>query len=241
MISPEKHTPGLGITPGAMPSFEQDPLRVAKELLQRGFRETDGQFNLSSRMDLKDSSVDVVNPVTKKRLFITSESNLESEEKITAVLGDHAILQRAEGNDYPVADIYDVPRGSRPLFNTLSSGPYEKSYMRHLAVKSVRFMDMLYKIDKNAFGIEFKDLALTHNGEDYDSDDTYITVTPPVQAPDAPEKIRLPSGDWRKRPLSKTEHESIMSRLEHQAQKDRANDFATNFVLTQYFRSTEGG
>lgn len=168
----------------------KDVFDFAETLKQFNYRKTDSQFDISNTELFGTEAIDVVNRDTKKRLYITPrQSDHSTEGTLTELFGYNAILQRV-GTYAGKFDAYDVPRGSRSLYKTLRSGPYEREYMEFLTGKAVRFVALLRSMDPETFGVDIKNLALTHNGQDTDDDDVYLTVVPPVREPSSPKSLK---------------------------------------------------
>jgi hypothetical protein len=150
-----------------------------------GYKNTDMQFNIGRVEGGPTRGYDLIDPVTKNRVYVTGPSDENSEDMVRAALGEHSVLEPTERtSDYTV---YAVPHGSLLLEKTLQQGPYRIPYMQKLAVRSFLFMEGLNKLDPHAFGIDGNSIALTHNGE-AEEDDVHLTVVPPLLAATSKER-----------------------------------------------------
>lgn len=154
--------------------------KQAAALTERGFRETDMQYNIGRLEGQSRRGFDLVQPITKDRLYITEAGSEVAETIVSELTDPHSLLELEDRQtDYA---IYKVPRGTRPLIKTLRAGPYQRSYMQLLGLRTYRLLNTLSLLDEQAFGVDVDSIALTHNGDDTE-DDVYLTLVPPLTAP----------------------------------------------------------
>lgn len=164
----------------------QNPAMVAEEL-QRfhevGYKQTDAQFSVA-----RTGGYDLIDEVQKKRVYVTSPGSIESESILASVLGSSSIvtLRKFDSN----IAVYDLPYGARSLQKTMKTGPYAKPYMQSLALRSLQFLEKIYRLDPKAFGLSLGSIAISHDGDVGDRDDIFLTVIPPLLATTNPEVER---------------------------------------------------
>ena len=175
---------------------ETEILDFLQTLLDSGYRETDMQFNIAriEGSSTNKKRIDLVNPFIHDRVLIAQEGDPDSENLILRELGSHALFNQIE-QVVPNFNIYQISSSSRLAIKTLRSSPYSPDYMRVLESRVNQFLGRLGLLDENSFGITINDIAITHNGSDYEDDDIHFTIVPPISplvvgAPDARNRKR---------------------------------------------------
>lgn len=149
-----------------------------------GFRQTDAQFSVAYA-----GGFDLIDENHRKRVYVAPVGSIESEAVLMGVLGTQSVIPLKKiTTDFA---IYDLPPGARSLRKTMKTGPYAKPYMQSLALRSLQFLEKIYKLDPNAFGLTLGSIAISHDGDAGYQDDIFLTVIPPLQPTSNPEVERL--------------------------------------------------
>lgn len=151
-----------------------------------GFKETDMQFNIGRMEGYSYRGLDLINPLTRERVYLTGHSSEEATEMIRRRLGDIVLPQtRTAHAPYEGAevDVYGVQPGTHSLIKTLRQSPYDGDvYAAKLARSAGRLLKEIYKLDKGMFGIYLESIAVSHS-DDWETDDAKLIVVPPLAEP----------------------------------------------------------
>lgn len=139
---------------------------VSQFVAQEGYVETDSVFAVDRLEGKPAKGLDVVNPVSGERRFITWARNEAAEEEAKRLLGRSAVLPLVEASE----DVfqYALPRGARSLAKLLEASPYNRIFMLRLTHEAGVMLDTLRLQSENCIDVQQDDLALvpgTHPDE----------------------------------------------------------------------------
>ena len=152
-----------------------------------GFRQTDAQFSISGPNATR-RGIDIINPHTKERLYLTQGSDVVSE----SILDNYfvrrnigaSVLQLAEDGGSAVSSgnnlqTYVVPSGARLLAPSLKDPAYNELYLARLSHRIGTVMKSIQKLDPGLYGIDLNAVAIIHEDDEV-GDDTEFAIIPPL-------------------------------------------------------------
>jgi hypothetical protein len=140
---------------------------------------TDSQFNIGGLEGSPLRGLDIIDPSSGDRYYITSGSDHTAEAELSKKFGRTAVFGDASLSE---ADLYEIPLGARLLVKTLRQAPYSEHYMQRMAFNAGQFMRRLNQFDASMFGIKIENIAILTD-DDITSevgDDVVLVVVPPM-------------------------------------------------------------
>lgn len=161
-----------------LPLLEQRALE-----LFGSYKLTDSQFNIGRVNAQFQRGLDVVEMASLDRYYLTIGSDKSAEEILSRKFGSQAILGEVEVDE--IADVYEIPKGTRLLTKTLTKAPYSSAYMNSLAFRAGLFLRQIKQQDPGLFGADITAISTTEvtvfrRGS---PDDIAMSIVSPLAAP----------------------------------------------------------